>query len=277
MKRSELEKIFLEIVDQLDKSLVGDFSFGWGDKSIGAVIEVSATGEKTWLKLNVNDHKKLNERLWAGEILASDISGVLKPHVITHFDFDRYGCKFRCIEMTFVDDPVISSNCTYPLQHCIPSGDWFRSLDNSLKALGSVQTTRIGYSQDLVQRRVQELLGTNQQCYFDRWVTSHCDLHWGNLTQHQCILLDWEGWGIAPSGTDQAFLLCYSVNNHALKKTIKSRYSEELSSRTGTTATLFACAELLRMIDLYGDHPELGPGLRQLVEDVLRTNFNTAH
>lgn len=46
-------------------------------------------------------------------------------------------------------------------------------------------------------------------------------------------------------------------------------FEDVLVTRDGKKTLLFACAELLRMIDIYGDHPALGQPLERLADAIL--------
>ncbi|MBI1759318.1 MAG: hypothetical protein HYR62_08855 [Actinobacteria bacterium] len=91
------------------------------------------------------------------------------------------------------------------------------------------------------------------------WSTAHGDLHWGNLTHPDCWLLDWEGWGTAPSGYDAASLYCASIMQPDIAARVYVTFADLLDTRDGVVAQLAAAARLLRHVDL-GEHADVaGP------------------
>ncbi|MEU0785349.1 phosphotransferase [Streptomyces sp. NPDC006173] len=94
---------------------------------------------------------------------------------------------------------------------------------------------------------------------------AHGDFHAANLT-HDATLLDWEGWGLAPRGYDIAMLYAYAQLAPKTAAHIRREFAPLLDSAIGQTALLVVCAELLQSASR-GDHPELTPKLRALVEE----------
>ncbi|MFH8407183.1 phosphotransferase [Streptomyces sp. NPDC018019] len=62
------------------------------------------------------------------------------------------------------------------------------------------------------------------------WATAHGDLHFANLTADGPVILDWEGWGIAPYGYDAALLYVYSLLVPATAARIKQEFADVLDS-----------------------------------------------
>lgn len=52
------------------------------------------------------------------------------------------------------------------------------------------------------------------------WTVAHADLHWADLLEPSCVLVDWEGWGQAPAGYDVATLYVHSVLQPAVAKRV---------------------------------------------------------
>ncbi|MBW5480804.1 hypothetical protein GPJ59_02545 [Streptomyces bambusae] len=92
------------------------------------------------------------------------------------------------------------------------------------------------------------------------WTTGNGDLHWGNLTAEPLVILDWEGWGLVPTGFDVGLLHAYSLRTPATAARIRNTFSHILDAPDGRTGELIALAQLLQ-VAARGGHPELGPHL----------------
>ncbi|MFG3215789.1 phosphotransferase [Streptomyces tendae] len=104
----------------------------------------------------------------------------------------------------------------------------------------------------------------NRRPQIQHWDCAHGDFHAANLTRG-ATLLDWEGWGLAPRGYDIAMLYAYAQLAPRTAAHIRREFAPLLDSAAGRTALLVVCAELLQSASR-GDHPELTPKLRALVD-----------
>ncbi|WP_406132242.1 phosphotransferase [Streptomyces sp. NBC_00989] len=102
----------------------------------------------------------------------------------------------------------------------------------------------------------------------DEWECAHGDFHAANLTTGGTVL-DWEGWGIAPRGYDAAIFYAYAQLAPDTAARIRRELAAFLEGAAGRAALLVVCAELLQSASR-GDHPDLTPKLRALI-DGLRT------
>ncbi|MFH8751832.1 hypothetical protein ACH4GK_33205 [Streptomyces rimosus] len=83
-------------------------------------------------------------------------------------------------------------------------------------------------------------------------------MHLANLTADGPVIMDWEGWGIAPYGYDAALLYVYSLLAPATSARVQHEFADLLDSPNGQAAQLIVAAELLQSASR-GDHPELVP------------------
>jgi hypothetical protein len=208
------------------------------------------------------------ERLWSGEIEAAGIRGVKKPNLLRCIDWKRSGIFWRGTLSDYVETPVVSVTPALANPITLPTS-WLQSLRSSLGALAAHPTKRINTRQDLIDRRIQERFGSGMNTGIERWITGHGDLHFANLTLEGPFLLDWEAWGIGPLGLDPAFLAAFAAGQPKVVEKIEGVFADWLSVRDGLICQLFACAELLRMIEVHGDHPELAKPLTVRAQAIL--------
>ncbi|MBI5762143.1 MAG: aminoglycoside phosphotransferase [Planctomycetes bacterium] len=245
----------------------GGPSYGWRHKSVGVRVR-SLEGEIKWMRLTYTSRGVADSRLFYGYRDAQSILGVKKPDLEGSTEWENEGFIWRADVMTYVAEPMCSS--TPDLRTSVTlDNDWWKSLRTSLDHLGRTSTYRVCVRQDLVTRRLSERFGESLDSVVRNWVVSHGDIHWANLTSNSCWILDWEGWGLAPAGTDAAFLICFSAAKPPIVERIRSVFGHVLDTPDGRLAQLFACAELLRMIELYGDHPHLETPLWEIAHSLL--------
>lgn len=263
-----VDKALIHACNLLELEYEGQCRYGWNKKSAGCLVKENEGGY-AWLRVQFATIGKMNKRIWEGELSASNISGVSKPFVKNHVDWEKDNINWRAIVMSYVNDSPCSD--TPELQGKLPelSDLWFLSLRDSLESLRRHPTERINSRQDLITRRISEYFGNNIDTKIKHWCTCHGDLHWANLTCPKMYMLDWEAWGLGPLGLDPALLLAFSVIHQDLYERIFSLFNDWLETPDGRLSILFVCAELLRMIELYGDHPTLKPGLQRLASSAL--------
>lgn len=251
---------------RLDLSPEGDgHAFGWHDKSMGTPVR---DGEaRRWLRVQWRVRNTVSDKLWYGNWDARDIEGVRKPRVLRSEEWITDGVEWRADLMDYVHSRPCSP--TPPLLHAISlSGAWWSSLRHSLDSLARHPTERVAIRQDLVTRRIGEYFGAGMPAEVRAWTTVHSDLHWANVTAPECWIVDWEAWGRGPAGFDAALLLCYSLAQPDVAWTIRTRFADWLDTPDGSVAQAFACAELLRMAELHGDHPEIYPHLQDFANQL---------
>ncbi|MFF1959360.1 hypothetical protein ACFVWX_20540 [Streptomyces sp. NPDC058220] len=81
------------------------------------------------------------------------------------------------------------------------------------------------------------------------------------------MILDWEGFGLAPRGWDAALLYAYSLLAPRTAERMLAEFGGHLGTETGRAAQLVVAADLLQSASR-GDHPELVPRLNALVDAV---------
>ncbi|MBC9730551.1 aminoglycoside phosphotransferase [Streptomyces sp. TRM68367] len=238
---------------------------GWRGRTLGG--KVAADGLARWVRVVVAPADKVSEKLWTGNESAQVIAGASRPELVEFRDWVEEGLRFRAELSTFVEDSPVS--VTPELRGPVRLAEsWWKGLEMSLDAVAMTATDRVSVRQDLVNRRLEWLSGGRVAPEVTVWKASHGDLHWANLTAPACVLLDWEGWGLAPAGWDVAVLRAYSLLQPVVAAEIADRFSGLLTGSGGRQVQLFAVAELL-MAGSRGDHPELTPPLLDLASELL--------
>jgi hypothetical protein len=204
-------------------------------------------------------------KLWTGVVESKSVTGVRKPDVLNSFDWQELDWCWRSELLTFIPFSVCSPTPELRTPITLPPS-WYESLRTSLENLGQYETDRMNTRQELISRRILEWFGPEIDSKIEYWSTVHGDIHWANLTCPECWIFDWEAWGRGPKGLDAAFLLCFSLLQPNIAAQIFHYFEDWLTAPDGIRSQLFACAELLRMIKLYGDHPDLASKLTELAE-----------
>lgn len=248
--------------------IVGPTSYGWNYKSAGAPVR-SRLGISHWIKVQTSVGLKPNARLWDGELLSLALPIAVRPKMIAHFDWHDGEKRYRAICSELVEAPVLSKT---PELFDNPklSRQWWTDLSMNLGAINTVKTDRICIRDDLVQRRLREYVGIELNDNIIRRHVVHGDLHWANLTAEPLTILDWESWGLAPFGTDVAFMHIFSLRNSAALELVAETFSSVMAVPDYDIALLFVSAEIVRMFEHYKNYSSLQHDIRNLRQDVIK-------
>ncbi|WP_143675237.1 aminoglycoside phosphotransferase [Streptomyces sp. JV178] len=261
-----LQEVFVRAAAEFGCQVVDEArAEGWRGRTLGGKVTVN--GLARWLRVVIAPVDRVSEKLWTGNESAQVIAGASRPELVAVRDWAEEGLRFRAELSTFVEDGPVSA--TPELREPARLSDsWWKGLAASLDAVTAIATDRVSVRQDLVNRRLEWISGGRVDPQVAVWRASHGDLHWANLTAPACVLLDWEGWGLAPAGWDVAVLRAYSLLQPAVAAEIADRFFGLLTGAGGRQVQLFAVAELL-MAGSRGDHPELTPPLLGLASELL--------
>lgn len=147
---------------------------------------------------------------------------------------------------------------------------WWSDLRTALLCLSAAHTDRTAVRQAYLDRAMPKylaFLGEPVPTVPHSWSTAHGDLHWANLTGPELGVLDWEGWGTAPTGYDAALLHAYSLGMPETAERVRQELSTFLDSEDGRFAELVVISELLQTAER-GDNAELVPALRRRAKEV---------
>ncbi|GHC88260.1 hypothetical protein GCM10007079_33070 [Nocardiopsis terrae] len=100
------------------------------------------------------------------------------------------------------------------------------------------------------------------------WESAHGDWHWANLLAPRLVVLDWEGFGLAPAGFDAACLLTYSLTHPPTADRVRVDFADELAGDSGLLAQVYAASWISSAIE-EGFHPELREPLKRHIEALL--------
>lgn len=252
----------------------GEPAFGWHDKSIGSKARTS-DNRLVWVKLISAPMGKDTGREWDGEKSAGDIQLADKPTLIQVHDSSDGVTAFRVIVLELAQDPTVGPSPWKLERPDEIDTAYLVRLRSALRELRTIPTERVNTRFDLVRRRVQERWDVQVSESHCMWETIHGDLHWANLTSPALAILDWEGWGRGLAGQDTALLLAFSGLYPEVVSRIRQAFDQELQHPQTPLALMFVTAELLRMSEMYGDHPELVESLNHLGADAHRAWCHT--
>jgi len=206
----------------------------------------------TWVRVEARPVSKVTGQGWNGIETASVLSGVAMPRWHQSVSWGDAGGEllWRADETDYV------AACPVKPGGILTQGPglddaWWATLTRSLAALADATTTRVAtpHTEPISQARVSATIGRafaeQLDTTLERWVPAHGDLNWANLTAPECVLLDWEDWGLAPVGLDAANLWVNSLAVPALADRVRDAFAAVLGTRTGKVVMLFLCADIV--------------------------------
>lgn len=245
----------------------------------GAWVESAGhrTDRGTWVRVDSRTVSRIQPQSWVGAEAASVIPGVPKPawsQSATWLDADN-DRVWRAEEMEFITEPVVTDQgATLTADPTLPDS-WWTQLRAALTALTEFRTLRVSGRQELITRRISQVLGsdiTAVDTTVTEWATSHGDLHWGNITAPRLVILDWADWGLAPRGNDAACLWAAALAVPEVAERVLVEFHDDLHSRSGRIARLWVLSNLLRIAQRRADaHALAEPAAKaaaQLITDL---------
>ncbi|SFS92754.1 aminoglycoside phosphotransferase [Saccharopolyspora flava] len=230
----------------------GEPVFGWRLRSIGAPAR-DADGAARWLRVVSEFPNWASGEFWTGNADANALPATIpRPHVEATTEWTD-GRRQRAELATRMPGRPCAT-------HDAPAGPlqldpgWWSALQLALTTLAAAPTHRVHADQEKVTHRIRRAFGDQVDTRVDQWETVHGDLHWNNLMQPEFGLLDWEGWGRGPTGTDAATLLCCSLLAPATYGDVRSVFAGVLDSPSGRVAQFYAAARLLHRVEMDERH-----------------------
>lgn len=240
--------------------------FGWRDRSLGA--RVRAESAEFWLRLVTEQEQWAGGNFWTGNTDANTIVDVPKPRVMRVWEWTEGNIRMRAELMTMADGQQCSQTPELRIPNKLPD-TWWRTLRESLQTLAMVPTNRTYLTENEIARRLQVFFGDRANPTVSEWTAAHTDLHWANLNAPDLVIVDWEGWGIAPSGFDAATLYLHSLLQPATAEQVRAEFKELLEHRDGLISQLYVTTRMLLRIE-HGDYPDLAIPLHRNAERVLQ-------
>ncbi|GAA3056412.1 hypothetical protein GCM10020229_80210 [Kitasatospora albolonga] len=243
-------------------------AWGWRGRTLGR--PVTSVSGNAWLRLVCAPVEKAGGKIWDGPQEAERFMppAVPRPHLQAWHTWTDGGNGYLAELYDRITDPTITTDG--PLLRSAPAvGDtWWESLGTTLTAVAAVPTDRVAMRQEYLDRAMPHYLGDGFDTTVPAWSTAHGDLHWANLTQPTLTVLDWEGWGVAPTGYDAAVLHAYSLLVPETAAEIRHHLGHILDTPAGRFAELVVATELLQGIER-GDHTELEGPLRARISHLI--------
>lgn len=254
---------------RLDVHLLDTPAPGLRGRTVGA--RVSDGQSEWWLRVVTEPAGWAFGPAWTGNIDANQLTDVPHPLVetVTEWDESEVGRRARAELMTLAPGPPVSPELVLRAPARLDES-WWRQLRRSLDALAGQSTERVCLDPELLGRRILAAFGVTIDPDTVSWSTAHGDLHWANLTNPGCWILDWESWGAAPAGYDAALLHAASLLEPDTAARVHDTFADLLAGPAGAVAQLAAAAKLLRLVE-HGDHPDLAAPLHRHARAVAAT------
>jgi hypothetical protein len=210
------------------------------------------TDRGTWIRVEVRRLAKIDGQGWNGTECAAILHGIAKPewHAGISWHDPVREVMWRADETDLVKAEPIKRGGILQVDPHLPDS-WWATLDDSLTALASQHTTRVA-TPDTIPITQTRLTSTIELVFPGRvdttisdWCPAHADLNWANLTGPDCVLLDWEDWGLAPRGFDSSNLWSNSLAAPGLADRVRDQRRSDLGHRPGRLSSLFYCAEIV--------------------------------
>lgn len=121
----------------------------------------------------------------------------------------------------YITSPTCSPTPVLQAELDLPDAGW-TGLRVSMETVAASWTGRQTISAAYVERALPRYLpAVPVTPVVPRWSTAHGDLHWASLTLDGPVLLDWEGWGLAPAGYDVALLAAHTLLAPATERRLR--------------------------------------------------------
>jgi len=201
----------------------------------------------TWVRIEARPAAHVDSRGWNGIECAAALRGVARPEWRQSITWRDGDLVWRADETALVTAPPVGRNGEVLSADPGLDDAWWAALRRSLTALAGHVTTRVVTTnmRPISQERVSAFVASvypGVDTTIDEWTAAHGDLGWQNLTAPECVLLDWEDWGMAPRGLDAATLWLDSLAVPALAERVRHELSAELECRSGLVCQLRGCA-----------------------------------
>jgi hypothetical protein len=233
----------------------------------------NASGEPSWIKLSaICPDSKPAEWLRQGEQESSKIEGVAMPRLLQAESWSDSGWVYCALQMSLIE------SCAEPspwagLRANRVEDCWLADLRVSLANLRRVKTSRQRIKSEAVLSGIKAFLDDDAPSVVEDWVTTHGDLHWGNLTFPKLALVDWEWWGMGPRGLDEAYILTYACAQPRLLRRLYDAFADQVHTESGRVSLLWVLCEALCGFK-YG---VLDPSYKEYVEDMFRSVRNSRY
>jgi hypothetical protein len=204
------------------------------------------SGRDTWVRIEARPVEQIDGQGWNGIECASILRGVARPGWCQSMSWQSDDLMWRADETELIEAPPIRVGPMLTADPHLPDG-WWDTLTGSLSALARHATTRVATQtmRPVTEEHVTSIVHSvfpDVDSTIDEWTAAHGDLGWHNITAPECVILDWEDWGMAPRGYDAASLWLGSLAVPALADRVYRELRADLDSRSGLLCQLMGCA-----------------------------------
>jgi hypothetical protein len=236
--------------------------WGWHGRTLSK--PVTAPDGAAWLRVACVPAGRAIATFWNGSIEAEKVmpGSIPRPRLHSWHDWNDQQCEYRAelydraAGRTVAPAPVLSTMPDRPQA-------WWAAVRATLADIAAVPTRRRTIHQRFLDWAMPRMLGTpiatTAPC---PWTTAHGDFHFANICAPSLQVVDFEGWGQAPSGYDAATLHSYSLLVPPVAASIRSELAHILDAPSGRFAELAVITELLHAAAHGGNLTLAGP-LRQ--------------
>ncbi|MEU3141771.1 phosphotransferase [Nocardiopsis alba] len=271
---NELMAAWLRAAESFGATAASDFALqtGVGDRTLSGPVTAS-NGIPAWLR--VMRATKAGGRTWEGPALAAATLGdeIPRPALIGEHEWSGpSGSMFQALLWERLTGRVVSR--TPDLSEPVAlSGTWWTELRDGLEHLRRTavpEHRQRSHTPGFIERMprfIPEL--ESLDLTVPAWETSHCDLHWANLTAEPLAIIDWEGWGQAPVGYDAAVLHTYALPAPETAAKVREVFADVMETEAGRFAQLVISAEVIQASERDGLHARLLPYVRRRVGELL--------
>lgn len=239
-------------------------TWGWDGRSLSK----PAAGDQ-WLRLLALRAEKADNPSWDGPETAEQAipTSVPRPRLHAVHDWSDKAYAYRAELYERVHDHPLSTTALPPARLHLPDA-WWASLRDALREVASTETQRIAVRQQRLDWAMPEFLGVELDTKVPQWSTTHADIQWSNLTGPELHILDWERWGLAPTGYDEACLYVSSLTVPEIAEQVRHTFEDVLNSAAGRFSQLVVASEYLQGMQR-GNNLELRDPLTKQVAHLL--------
>jgi hypothetical protein len=229
-----------------------------------------AADEPAWLRIACAHASQANTTFWNGNIQAQTAipETVPRPRLRASHDWTDRPWRYRA---ELYDRAPAHPAAPSPALTTAPDlpRSWWAKLRTALDDIATVRTHRHTIHQHYLDYAMPRFLGIPINTTAPSWTTAHGDFHFANLCTPTLHILDWEGWGLAPTGYDAATLHSYSLLLPPIATRIRAELAHHLNNPTGQYAELAVITELLHSTTR-GDNLNLTQPLRTRAAHLLQ-------
>ncbi|MFC4626924.1 phosphotransferase [Promicromonospora alba] len=262
-----------QAAQRLGVTIEGEPVHGLYDRTLAA-----RTSGPAWLRVTAQRPEWTKDEMWDGIATAvgEPFDDIPMPRYLRSVEWTDSDRVVRADLLTYVDGRAIGTGLV--LDHHVDLSDsWWKALRAGLEPL-QLMTTTERLTTSVRDRDFRDYLLALFGIEIDpdriEMVVSHGDLHFGNLTGPDLVILDWENWGWAPAGYDAAHLLCSAILHPDIAERVRTEFAETLDTYTGAIAQLVAASKYLHHVT-NGRFREAAVPIRRHVETVIREQLTS--